>query len=66
MAYDIRISPLDALEPILVEHANALRDVVTKLSDVQLSECQWSRLQLPGPLGGMGLRTALASADAAF
>eukprot|EP00973_Karenia_brevis_P024665 3402658-Karenia_brevis.AAC.1 len=65
LAYDIRVCPVDVLEPLLTELASCLREVACQIHGSPFSDMLWRRLQLPGPLGGMGMRMATTSADAA-
>ena len=66
LSYDTRIIPSTNLADILQRHQHALRRVAGKIVGRELVDLEWRRLQLPGPLGGMSLRTALSSADASF
>ena len=66
LSYDIRIIPRTRLQEILTLHETALREVVTKILGKELSNLDWRRMQLPGPLGGASLRLPSSSADAAF
>jgi len=66
LTYDIRTCPPEAMRPLLVEHEANLRTLVNEICGVKLTDMQWQRVQLPGPLGGMGVRTTLAAAEAAY
>eukprot|EP00973_Karenia_brevis_P003001 409971-Karenia_brevis.AAC.1 len=66
LAYDIRVCPADVMEPLLTELTSCLREVACQIHGSPFSDLLWRRLQLPGPLGGMGMRMAMTSADAAF
>ena len=66
LSYDIRAIPRAAIQPLLLEHANLMHRACEVLVGRPLSASSWARLQLPGPLGGMGLVLPLTSADAAY
>ena len=66
LAYDIRTTPLHVIEPLLSVQTGALRATIDMIFRTALTDNQWSRVQLSGRLGGMGVRMLLSSADAAF
>eukprot|EP00973_Karenia_brevis_P084209 11685608-Karenia_brevis.AAC.1 len=66
LCYDLRILPYTYLRPLLDELEEAMREVATALVGYVLSDDKWCQMQLPGPLGGLGVRLASNSADAAF
>ena len=66
LSYDTRTIPRSVLQPLLLEHSASLRSACEHLIGTSLSESSWARLQLPGPLGGMGFTLPLTSADAAY
>ena len=66
LSYDIRTLPLDIMKPLLEQHAALLRDGVAAVLGREVTTEQWRQIQLPGPLGGFGVRLPLASADAAY
>ena len=66
LSYDVRVLPFDVVRPMLERHAGLMRDGVSAVLGRKVSDHQWSQLQLPGPLGGFGVRLPMASADAAY
>eukprot|EP00973_Karenia_brevis_P016210 2218837-Karenia_brevis.AAC.1 len=66
LSYDIRIIPATTLEPLLKEHHNLMRSLLSEIVGAQLSDTSWRRVQLPGPLGGAGVTLPMTTADAAF
>eukprot|EP00973_Karenia_brevis_P028357 3909460-Karenia_brevis.AAC.1 len=66
LSYDIRVIPKPLLDPILAEHSRIMRQACEEIAGVKLTREAWSRMQLPGPLSGMGVVLPSTSADAAF
>ena len=54
--YDARVVPPSVLPDVAVALDQSLRETADVLCGRRLSEEAWQQLQLPGPLGGCGLR----------
>ena len=66
LSYDVRIIPKPDPQPPLDSHESLLRSVCAEIVGSDLADLQWERMQLLGPLSGMGLTLPSVSADAAF
>ena len=65
--YDARLVPPDTLR-LEAERLDLelRRTAAALLGKPALEDCDWDRVQLPGPLSGMGLRTVSTTSHAAF
>eukprot|EP00973_Karenia_brevis_P096088 12430549-Karenia_brevis.AAC.1 len=66
LSYDVRVLPRAAIDDLLKQHEALVRDTLDKVIGHDLSDLNWATMQLPGPLGGFGVRVPLTSADAAY
>ena len=66
LSYDTRIIPRHIIQPLLLEHADMMHGACEVILGRTLPPLAWARLQLLGPLSGMGLGLPLVSADAAY
>ena len=66
LAYDVRITPRSRLRDQMERVEEAVRSVIEEIWGERLRQDQWDRIQLPGPLGGSGMRLPATSADAAL
>ena len=66
LAYDIRIMPRDLLTDHMRRIEEAAKLVIDEIWGEKMSQAQWERLKLPGPLGGCGMRMPDMAAEAAL
>eukprot|EP00973_Karenia_brevis_P026450 3648938-Karenia_brevis.AAC.1 len=66
LSYDIRVIPSTELMPLLDDHADLMRHACDVIAGAPLTDVAFQRLQLPGPLSGMGVTLPTSCADAAF
>ena len=66
LSYDTRLHPSTVLQETLATHEQAVKLAVSHVAGQPLSEWNRWRMELPGPLGGFGLRTPLRAVDAMY
>eukprot|EP00973_Karenia_brevis_P067903 9446742-Karenia_brevis.AAC.1 len=54
------------MEPLLRRHHDIMKEIATAVVGTALTEFCWKRMQLPGPLSGVGITLPVSTADAAF
>ena len=64
--YDARLVPSWVLAPVTERLGQKLREVGQTICGSALDDDRWIQLQLPGPLGGCGLRTPSTVMDPAY
>ena len=66
LCYDARLLHSDAVGDVMGLLGSMVRGAVERIVGCNFAQDCWEQLQLPGPLGGMGVRLQSASAHAAF
>ena len=66
LCYDARLLPLEVVACVTSQLGSMVRRAAGRIAGCTISSEAWEQVQLPGPLGGMGLRLAESSAHAAY
>ena len=61
LSYDIRVMPT-----LLDEHSAVMRQVCDSIAGITVSDVDFTRLQVPGALSGLGSTVPTTSTDAAY